>query len=100
MPLGEGLRPLIQLHQHATTENVRNNVVEQALMLALQRNGWRSTMGNKLHEYQYARSFILSHIRQVRMMMRDQRYMSEAFVLIKRAQAEAARLRSRAYGAA
>lgn len=54
-------------------------------------------MNNALHEYQYARKFILSHIAQVRMMVRDGRYVTEGRGLIKKAQADAARRRSKAY---
>lgn len=55
-------------------------------------------MHNALDEYRYARKFILSSIRQVRMMVRDGRYVSEGRTLIKRTQREAANRRSRAYG--
>ena len=54
-------------------------------------------MSNALHEYQYARYFILSHIRQVRMMVREGRYVSDGRIIIKRAQLDAARRRSEAY---
>lgn len=54
-------------------------------------------MSNALNEYQYARYFILSHIRQVRMMVRDGRFVTEGRELIKKAQADAARRRSTAY---
>ncbi len=57
-------------------------------------------MGNAFDEYQYSRKFILSHIRQVRMMVRDGRQISEGLALIKRSQADAARRRSRAYAVA
>ncbi|MGV2110121.1 hypothetical protein ACQZ46_02460 [Agrobacterium salinitolerans] len=52
---------------------------------------------NAFDEYQYSRKFILSHIRQVRMMVRERRYASEGLDLIKKAQADAARRRARAY---
>ncbi|WP_421440445.1 hypothetical protein [Agrobacterium tumefaciens] len=48
-------------------------------------------------EYQYSRKFILSHIVQVRMMVRAGRYVSEGRSLIKQAQADAARRRRKAY---
>lgn len=54
-------------------------------------------MSNALNEYQYARYFILSHIRQVRMMVRDGRFVTEGRELIKKAQADAAHRRSTAY---
>ncbi|WP_188080179.1 hypothetical protein [Neorhizobium sp. P12A] len=54
---------------------------------------------NSLNEYQYARKFILSHIRQVRKMVRDGRYITEGRALIKKAQADAARRRFKAYEA-
>ena len=57
-------------------------------------------MSNALDEYQYARKFILSHITQVRMMVRDGRYVTEGRALIKKAQADVARRRSKAYCAA
>lgn len=56
-------------------------------------------MNNALHDYQYARKFILSSIRQIRMMVRDGRQTSEGRHLIKKTQAEAARRRAKAYAA-
>ncbi|WP_080849944.1 hypothetical protein [Agrobacterium tumefaciens] len=54
-------------------------------------------MSNAFDEYQYSRKFILSHIVQVRMMVRDGRYASEGHHLIKQAQADAAQRRKKAY---
>lgn len=54
-------------------------------------------MGVAFDEYQYARKFLLSHIRQVRMMVRDGRYVTEGRKLIKEAQADAATRRRKAY---
>jgi hypothetical protein len=51
---------------------------------------------NAFDEYQYTRKFILSHLRQVRMMVRDRRQVAEGMALIKRSQADAARRRARA----
>ncbi|MFK0336810.1 hypothetical protein ACIQT7_06075 [Agrobacterium deltaense] len=57
-------------------------------------------MSNAFDEYQYCRKFILSHISQVRMMVRDGRYVSEGRHLIKQAQADAAQRRRKAYRSA
>ncbi len=54
-------------------------------------------MSVALDEYQYSRKFLLSHIRQVRMMVREGRYVTEGRRLIKQAQADAAGRRRRAY---
>lgn len=57
-------------------------------------------MSKAFDDYQYSRKFILSHIVQVRMMVRDGRYISEGRDLIKRAQADAAQRRRKAYRSA
>jgi hypothetical protein len=77
---------------------------DNACLCPLLRISWdiekeEEKMSNALDEYQYARKFILSHIRQVRMMVRDGRYVTEGRGLIKKAQADAAARRFRAYAA-
>jgi len=54
-------------------------------------------MSSAFDEYQYQRKFILSHLRQIRMMVRDRRNVPEGRDLVKRIQADAARRRKNAY---